>query len=446
MRTLRNLLSAGCLAVSLFFSPVQAFADKETIFNQTYSVQMKSEFGEDIEEKIRVQASLDADTNILYFSTYTQDYNRKNWIGDKKQKLPLFQRHTNLNHSNSRIFVLRPQRVKISEIQQKAFVVPPYKWVLDLEPYEKRQKSQLLVETIDKTLDGIISEIPFLGKMLDKFLKDAKQKEQEHYEEIFENINKDYVATQIPPYIPKKLVGYSETAREYAIQFDTGNTQDEIPMFIWMKIALGDPSNAAYGSFPNKYGELENILIQFNLNENKIKREELYTYFFHQSELEHLNIANRNIEGTNSNPAIITVKNLEQEERKPYEADRVVRIGMAEYVIKEIGNSVEKDLTLGIVQFETKKDMEDFIKRKVDKIKHPAFLKESVMSFIDNPTIEEVFSNSSRFNEEQTLIYIDLILEYMNRTGMNIMLSNDEEQNKKLLEQLKKYQLNSETK
>ncbi len=444
MKSLRNFLSAICLSASIFFSPFQSFADKETIFNQTYSVPMTYEFGEETEEKIRVQASLDSEKNILYFGTYTQDYNRRNWIGDKKQKFPIPNRHTIINYNQSRIFILHPQRAKISETQQRAFIVPQYKWISELEPYEEREGVQLLVEAGDKIVDKILSKIPFLGKAFDKFIKDSKEKEKEYYEAIFEKIDEDYTAIQIPPYIPKSLIGYSETAREYTIEFDTGNTQDEIPMFLWIKIALGDPSNAAYGSFPNKYGELENILIKFNLNEDKIKREELYPYFFHGRELMHLNIAKKNIEGTKSNPAIITINNLEYDERQLYEEDRVVRIGMAEYILQGIGDSADKDLSLNIIQFETNKDRENFMENKRGEIKYPSFFKESIFSFIDKPTIGDVLNPIGKFNEEQLSIYFDLILDYTNRTGMQIMLSENEQEGKELLEGIKEHQINSE--
>jgi hypothetical protein len=441
MRTLRNLLASAFLAISFFLYPLSSFADKEAIFNKTYPITLLDESGKEIEKEVKIRASLDADTNILYLSVHPQDYSRKNWIGTEEQYKPVTRRHLNINHTFSRVFVLRPSRVKISEIQQKVFVVPQYKWVSDLEPYEKKESAQLLTETTDTLLDKVISEIPFLGKIYEKFIKDAKEKEEEYYDKIFEKINEEYVRTQIPMYIPKKFVGCTETAREYTIQFDTGNTEDEIPMFVWMSIAFGDSSYADSGSFPNKYGKLENILINFILNENKIKREELYDYFFHKDELRYLNVASKNIEGTGSNPAIITIKNMEQEEREEYEADRVIRIGAAEYVIK--GKEEEGDLSFGIVQFETQSDREEFIKRKRSELKHPTFFKESVISFISNPTLEEV-SHIGKFNEEYLSIYLDLILNYMNRTKMQAIFSDNEEESLRILKEIKEYHLKSE--
>jgi hypothetical protein len=445
MKTLKTLLSAACLAASLLFSPVKTFADKEIIFNQVYSVPMTDEYGKKSEENLRVKALLDADANTLSLLTYTQDYNRKNWIGTDKQKLPIPQRHTNINHGNSRIFVLRPSRVKVSEISQKAFLVPQYTWDSELEPYEEKESAQFSIEIADYLMDRVISKIPFLRKAFEKFIKNAKEEEEEYYEAIFEKINEEYIATRIPPYIPKNLMGYTETAREYILKFNTGNTQDEIPMFLWLKIALGDPSIAAHGSFPNKYGHLEDILIKFNLNENKVKREELYEYFFHKNELEYLDVANKNVEGTSSNPAIMTVKNMEsQSERERYESDKVIRIGIGEYIVKvKEDRRPEGDLTLGVVQFETEEDLKEFMKTHSDRLRYPTFLKEGIMSFIEDPTIDTVL-HIGKFNEQYMEVYFDLIINYMNRNQMQVILSKYPEYSEMLLKSIKKHYLNSE--
>jgi len=443
MKNLRSIVAAIFFSASLLF-PGKGFSDKETVFNETYFVPMVSDIGEKTQEKLKIQASLDSEINTLYLSTYTQDYNRRNWTGDKKISLPISKRHTSINYNFSRMFILRPQRAKIDELEQRAYTVPKYEWSSKLEPYEKSEIAQLMVETGETVIDKLFSSIPFLNKFYDKFVKDAKEKEEEYYDNIFKKIEEDYITTRIFPYIPKDLIGQTETAREYTIKFDTGNIQDEIPIFIWLKIALGDPSQASYASFPNKYGELENILIKFSLNEDKIKREELYAYFFHENELKHLNIAQRNIEGTKSNPAIITIKNLEYDERQPYEENKIFRIGRAEYILQEIGDSAEKDLSLDIIQFETSRDREDFIERKREEIAYPSFFKESIFSSITKPTIENVLNPLERFNEEQVSIYFDLILDYMNRTGMQIMLSENERESEEMLKGVKEYQINSE--
>jgi len=441
MKNLRSLVAAAFLSASLL-SPVKSFSDKETVFNETYFVPMVSERGEKTEEKLKVQAILDSEVNTLYLTTSTQDYNRKNWIGDKKISLPVPKRHTSINYNFSRMFILKPQRIKIEEEIQRVYTVPKYKWSQELEPYEKSETAQLMVETSDTILDRLFSSIPFLDKLYEKFVKDAKEKEEEYYNNILEEIEEDYVVTRVYPYIPKDLIGQTETAREYVIKFDTGNTQDIIPMFIWLKIALGDPSQASYASFPNKYGELENILIKFNLNEDKVKREELYNYFFHGDELKHLDIAKKDVEGTKSNPAVITIESLGLAERVTYEKEKILRIGRGEYILQEMGDSTEKDLSLNVIQFETIKDREDFIER--EELSYPSFFRESVLSSISKPTIEDILNPLEMFNEEQLSVYFDLVLDYANRTGMQILLSENEYENQELLKGIKEQQMNSE--
>jgi hypothetical protein len=278
-----------------------------------------------------------------------------------------------------------------------------------------------------------------LNKIYEKYVEDAEEKEKEYYDKIFDEIAPDYVRKKISPYIPKKLIGYTETAREYVVQFDIGNTQDEIPIYVWLRVDLGDSSNATPGCFPNRYGKLENILIKFTLNEENIKRDELYFYFLHDDELKSINLSKENIEGTSSNPAIITVNNMGYEERKPYEEDKVVRIGMAKYIIQGRGDSSERDLSWGIVQFQSAKDREDFMKKREEDLKYPLFVKESVLSYIVSPTIEDVTSPLKDFSEEQYIIYGDMILSYRNRTGMEVILDKDPIRSQRRLKEIENY-------
>jgi hypothetical protein len=441
MRTsLKGIIAAVCLATSSLFFPIQNFAEKKIVFNETYPVPMIYEDGKKAEEeKINIQASIDNETNSISLGVYTQDYNRKNWRGNRKESLPLSEQYTRINHTYSKIFILRPSRIKIENQEQKIYTVPQHEWYSELQPYEKDQRSQLLIETGIRTIDKILSKIPFLNRSYDKYLEDAKQKETEYYDNLFESIEPDYVRTKISPYIPKKLIGCTETAREYDIQFDIGNTQDEIPVYAWLRIDLGDSSIAGQGCFPNRYGKLENILIKFTLNEENIKRDDLYFYFLHGDELKSINVSKDNIEGTSSNPAIITVSNMGYEERKSYEEDKVVRIGIAEYIIQESGDSSEKDLSWGVVQFESAESREDFMKRREEDLKYPLFVKDSVLSYIEEPTIEEVTSPLKDFSEEQYIIYGDLIVDYSSRTGMEIILNKNPTRSKSLLKQIENY-------
>lgn len=438
---LKGMIAGVCLAASSLFFPLQNFAEK-IVFNETYSVPMIYESGDKAEEeKVNIQASIDKETNSIYLGVYTQDYNRNNWRGNKKEPLPISEQYTKINHTYSKIFILRPSRVKIENQTQRIYAVSKEQqgWDSELQPYEKDQRSQLLIETGIRTIDKILSKIPFLNRIYDKYLDDAEEKEKEYYDNLFENINPDYVRTRISPYIPKKLTGYTETAREYTMQFDIGNAQDEIPIYAWLRVDLGDSSIAGQGCFPNRYGKLENILIKFTLNEENIKRDDLYFYFLHGSELKSINVSKNNIEGTDSNPTVITINNMGYEERKSYEEDRVVRIGMAEYIILGSGDSGERDLFWGVVQFESTESREEFMKRREEDLKYPLFVKDSILSYIEEPTIQDVTSALKDFSEEQYIIYGDLILNYGNRTGMEIILDKNPMRSQRLLKEIENY-------
>lgn len=439
MRSLRSILAAGLLSASLLF-PNQIFSDKKVVFNETYPIPMIYEYGDSAgEENINIQASVDQQTNTIYFGIYTRNYN-KYW-SDKSSKffLPISEQYTSINHTYSEILLLRPSRVKIEEQTQRIYRVPQHDWYSELQPYEKAQTFQLILETMKKAVDKITSKIPFLNSTYDKYLEDAAEKKKEHYDKILEENAPDYVITNIAPYIPKQLVGYTETAREYSITFDIGNTQDEIPLYLWLRIDLGDSSIAGPGCFPNRYGKLENILIKFILNENNVTRDELNDYFLHGDELKSINIAEKKIEGTNSNPAIITISSMGYGERMPYEEDKVVRIGIAEYIIKGDEDSAEKDLSWGIVQFNSPEDRKIFMQKKESLLKYPLFVKDNILSYIEKPTIEKVTSPVKEFSEQQYIIYGDLILNYSKRTGMEVMLDKDQIKSQGLLKQIENY-------
>ena len=181
-------------------------------------------------------------------------------------------------------------------------------------------------------------------------------------------------------------------------------------------------------------------MIKFTLNKNNITRDALYFYFLHGDELNSINVSKNNVAGTNSNPAIITISNIKDyEERKQYEDDNVARIGVAEYIIKGDKDSSEVDLSLGIVQFKSAADREDFMIRRKADLKYPLFVKDSVLSYVEKPTLEEILSLTKGFSEQQYNIYGNLILAYRKRTGMEVTLDKDPIKSEKQLNRLENY-------
>jgi hypothetical protein len=436
-KILNRMLTALYLGVSTLLFPAGLASLEKIIFNETFPVKMKWDYGDDCEEKVKIRASLDEQTDTLHLGIYTQDYNKKDWTVDESEGGPLFKGHTTINHTYSRVFILRPSRVKIEDIKQSFFSVRDYKWSSNSQPYDRDERTQLLVELADSRVDKTLAEVSLLKKMFDKFIKHSLKEEEDFYNEIFDKINPDYARTKILPYIPWSLWPV-ETAREYEIQFDIGNMQDEIPMYVWMRVDLGDSTLANAGSFPTRYGKLENILIKFILNKNNIKREDLYEYFLHRDELKAID------QKRDTASAITTVSAMNLEERAIYENDNVIRLGTAEYIIPERGGKEEKDLSWGIIQFKTPEDRADFMSRKRESLKYPLFVKSCVLAYIEKPTMEEVMSPLGDFSEEQYAIYGDLILDYVKRTGMEAQLDEDFERSRKLLEQIQNYREESD--
>ncbi len=459
------------------------------IFDENYKVPLIDEFEKEIPEKLTVRVELDEEKNILYFGNYTQDYNREDWSGTEKELLPVNERHTNINPVYSKIFILHPPKVKISKQEQRAFLVPQYKWDKNLKPYEEHEEAQMAIKGGEKIIDWALEQIPipFFKDFIEEGIKNATEKEWKHYEELFEKTKAGYTATIIPSQIPNKILGYTETARESKIHFDMSKTEGEIPLYLWAKIALGDPSKASHGSFANKYGELENIVINFSLmggketGEKKIIAEEpqkLENYFFQGDELKSIKLFSGDIRdlqlqifffgyyGWNSNPTIIKKEELNKEDikektdfppnplsfykdekkhikmvintlKKGFESDKIKETGYAVYIIPKRGyDSKEHRLQLIIQRFESEEDKENFIERGDY---YPRFVNNNVMSEIYKPTFEKVSDLSGPFTEEQRIIYVNLIFDYMKRTGMEMILSKDEIENEKLLKGIKEF-------
>ncbi len=434
MNKIRTAAAAVCLAARLLL-PIKGFSEEEVILNETLPIEMVSDFRDRTEEKVQLKVSVDEDNDTLKVGIYTQDYKRKVWTGEKKD-LPLYNRHTQINNTFSRFFVLRPSRAKISDLEQKAFLVPNYQWKSDLLPYEKREITQFLIEATDKGVSSIISEIPFLGKAFDKFIKDAQSKEEDYYKDTLEKIEEDYTSTKVLPYIPRQIIGQTETAREYIIHFDVGSLQGEIPMYVLLKIALGDSSIANHNAFPNRYGELEKI-VKFSLNKDNVQRDELEKYFLHEEELKFADLV---MEGTKPKREITTVRNMDNIiKRKEYESERVARFGKAEYILPADKDAGAKLLVWEVVQFESEEARKDCMERTRSELKYPLFTEGPVISYIYKPTIKEMTSSKSGFSDRQCEIYADIILDYMKRTGMSVLLDENPEKSERLLIQIQNY-------
>ena len=130
------------------------------LFSENYAVLMKDDFGKSMYEEILIKVELDKKEKTLYFGNYTGDYNRKDWSGNEKELIPANKKHTNINPVFSKIFILHPKEIRISDLEQRAFLIPQYGWAINLEPFEEHKDAQMMIEGGEKVFDGVLSEIP----------------------------------------------------------------------------------------------------------------------------------------------------------------------------------------------------------------------------------------------------------------------------------------------
>jgi hypothetical protein len=79
------------------------------------------------------------------------------------------------------------------------------------------------------------------------------------------------------------------------------------------------------------------------------------------------------------------------------------------------------------------------MKRREEDLKYPLFIKDSVLSYIERPTMKDVTSSSRDFSEKQYFIYGNLILSYSKRTGMEIILDKNPTRSQRLLKEIENY-------
>lgn len=148
-------------------------------------------------------------------------------------------------------------------MEQKAFMVPQYQWNNNLKPLEENKVAKMRLKGVTKIFNWAASSItPFSEKTIEDFIENSRKKQQKQFQEKAKEISKNYIATSIPAYPPNK--GMNVTAREYKINFEN-NSKENQKVYIWSKIAVGDPSKADAGSFANKFGQLEMDLIEFEI-------------------------------------------------------------------------------------------------------------------------------------------------------------------------------------
>lgn len=156
----------------------------------------------------------------------------------------------------------------------------------------------------------------------------------------------------------------------------------------------------------------------------------LENYFFQGEELSEIKLASAYSEGMNSNPGIVGIEELNADERGHFESNKILKMGIGAYHLPLTEHALNlKDLTLLVVEFESKKDREEFIRKLGSEVTYPFFTKDNILSYIEQPTIDEITDPFSSFSEEQGEAYFKLLRNYSIRTLMDVEFSRDEDEN-----------------
>jgi hypothetical protein len=448
------LVGAGMIAGGVYFSAIKKddFGEnfkRQThvieISNENYSVPIKNEFKKSMQEKLRIMVELDKKNNILYIGNYTQDYDRKDWSGTEKELLPTDQRHIGINHVYSKTFILHPPEVKITNQEQIAFLIPNYSWDKNLTPYEEHKEAQMAIEGGEKIIDWALEQIPipFFRDFIEQGIENATEKEEEkYYETLFEKTQEGYTATIIPSQIPNKIFGYTETARESKIYFDTSKLKEKVQIYLWTKIALGNPTISADNSFPNKYGELENVVIEFSLEKKEIEsveevdkiNNELDWYFLQGKELEGITLVpKKDLEDqiigaliskeAFNNPLVYPEHMIELYKNSGMK--NIKRGGIATYTI-----TPNERFNMLVVQFESDMPSREFIGDYFATVDRPIVLKK-------DHTYVHINIDTENLEKEQLNDWVSSFLNYDKRIDSeSIWIDTEKINRKELIDQL----------
>jgi hypothetical protein len=180
------------------------------------------------------------------------------------------------------------------------------------------------------------------------------------------------------------------------------------------------------GSFfiGNRIGEIKNkprnvsYVSSMIESESKRTRKNLADYLFQGAEL-------RSIEAPSDapKPIIINREDFDKSSVIYSESGGLLRIEVGEYTIPKIeDDSEKKDLVLKAIEFESAEAMENFVKESEEKNFYQLFTKENIVSLIE-PSI-----NLESLSPKQTEVYVQILKNYLKRTGVNPALGSLEQQ------------------
>ncbi len=232
------------------------------------TIQLKEQTGKTIEEKLNYNWKV-SKNNEVNFGVYTQNYNNQEWGAKEIQ----YKQFTNINDTYSKLYVIHPQEIQIKNKAQRAYLVPKHKWV-EMTPYKKNKSAKLIIKGGKLAVKevGNLIPLPFKKQFQKKFMEYSEKKYQQKLNNKLEAIAKNCTLTEIKNMTTKGL-GQTKTAQEWTIEFENDSEQ-KAPIYLWSRIALGNPSQATSGEALNRFGGQEEV-VQILLNPGKTLEEKI---------------------------------------------------------------------------------------------------------------------------------------------------------------------------
>lgn len=201
-------------------------------------------------ENLDISGKINPSRDKIYLEICTQNYNNPNWGAKEIHR----KKYTEINDRYTRMYVIHPKKMKVSLEKQVGYQVPQKEWI-KLHLHKEDKTGQLMIKGGQMVIDGALSllSLPFSTN-------DLKERLGDFAPPLIEGISqKDYTLTCIPQGFKKKAFGSTIVAKGYEIKFDRDNSKED-KIYLWVRLALGNPSQNSSNAFPNRYGVDETFL------------------------------------------------------------------------------------------------------------------------------------------------------------------------------------------
>lgn len=235
--------------------------------------------------KVGVKANLDLENKTIYLGIYTPNFDRKPRTTEE-ERIPAYARHNVINHQFSNLFLFYPEQIDISGIEEQAYSVPEYSWFSDLKNPNEEANAKIVRSGSEKIVNALEAAvpIPFSSEICNRFIDYSQDKCKDQLQEIAKRLGDGNLTILRVPFFAQETLGTNITAYEIKIPFNIEG-KDKRTIYIWGKIATGDPTIPSDNNATNKFGELENISLKIVVDpERKTWNKKTLEWFLLQDE------------------------------------------------------------------------------------------------------------------------------------------------------------------